>query len=35
MLGYGDVEAVVFPRSAIKPLQALAVVEALEECRTA
>ena len=31
MLGYGDVEAVVFPRSAIKPLQALAVVEALQE----
>ena len=31
MLGYGDIEAVVFPRSAIKPLQALAVVEALEE----
>jgi len=31
MLSYGNAEAVIFPRSAIKPLQALAVIDALSK----
>ena len=31
ILGYGDVERPVFPRSAMKPLQALALVEQLQQ----
>ena len=30
ILGYGDTERTVFPRSAIKPLQAIALIEELQ-----